>query len=143
MSLRLVSLNGESPSNLITQTTYQAEIALNSKDKQLVGADAYINYDPTMVEILSIRPGTAFPTYPTADFSEKNGIITVSGIMPMRETFNGEDIMGIVEFKPISSGNTTLELDFAPGNTRDCNMVEAGTAKDVLGSVKNLSLTIN
>jgi hypothetical protein len=141
MNLQLATGCGALATNLATGTNYTANVYLNSGEKLVVGADAYIKFDPKQVTIVSVQEGDFFSTYPTTTFQQDEGLVILSGIVPMEEEpVSGQGLLGSFTFQLAEPGTASLSLDFTPHSTRDCNVIE-DSAKDILGSIQNLDLT--
>jgi hypothetical protein len=141
-TLDLQLIETENSHDLKPGQTYTLTINLDTKNKNIVAADAYLNYDPTMIKVISINEGVIFPTHPALDFSASKGLITISGIMPIQERFAGQGVMATILFQPIKTGSTEISFQYEPEETTDSNMVELGSSIDILGSATNLTLTI-
>ena len=143
LSLKLNLAGTASFSALTVGKTYQTEVIIDTKNWPVAGADAYLTYDPAVIQVNAIKPGTIFSTYPAAMVSQKEeGKITLSGITGMSETYTGTGVLGTIEFTPLAAGETSIDFIFELNNTTDSNVSGVDPARDILGTVKNLSLTI-
>lgn len=109
------------------------------------GVDLLLRYDPTILEATAtgIVNGDIFPEYPMGEIGPANGTIKVSGISGVSQReFNGLGIFATINFKAKRAGKTAVSVDFKPGSTTDSNMIETGSARDILEEVVNLDLTI-
>lgn len=126
-------------------------VVLDTGGHSLNGVDLIVHYDPKLLDASAggIVRGLIFDDYPAISVSPDKGLITVSGIDNMSNTFNSNNpIYGagqfvVINLKAKAPGRTTLSIDFnGKGSTTDSNLVEAVTAKDILEKVDNLELTV-
>jgi len=131
---------------------FTVEIIVDSKSYQSSAVGARLNFPPEFLEVLEIVPGNIFGLYPAKKFDNKIGKINISGLSwnvslgKPGIPFSGKATFAKIKFlvkpvvkKTIASVNFYF-LNF--GNTTDSNIMEAKTAKDVLGKVKNCQFTL-
>jgi|GEM_PF-4081628 len=133
-----------SPGN-ITVTNgqeFQINVVLDTQGADIVAVDAIIEYDPAMIEIVSITQGSIFSAYPVKTFA--NGEIRISALDSTFSTpYNGSGTLATVRARGLQVGTTNFNFVFTSGSTTDSNVVEEGTSSDLLGETSGLVLGIN
>ncbi|HOY46854.1 MAG TPA: cohesin domain-containing protein [Candidatus Dojkabacteria bacterium] len=133
-----------SPGN-ITVTNgqeFQINVVLDTQGADIVAVDAIIDYDPSMVEIVSITQGSIFSAYPVQTFA--NGEIRISALDSTFSTpYNGSGTLATVRARGLQVGTTSFNFVFTSGSTTDSNVVEEGTSTDLLGETSGSVLGIN
>lgn len=112
-------------------------IVLDSAGKSVDGVDVIIGFDPKKVQVVGSKVATTnlFTEFPQNTVDNVRGQIRFSAL-----TFNSRPVTGIIgtfALRPVSAGTASLTFDFTLGSTKDSNVAEHGTAKDVLGKVEN------
>ena len=133
------------PSSIEAQANqnFSAKIIIDTAGQSVGGAGAKLIYNPTLIAIVSIEPGTPFSDYPTINFDNRSGRAVISGIVPSPDQlFSGKGTFAVVNFQTISSGITEVSFDFEPGSTTDSNIAVTHGNGDVLGEVGELNVNI-
>ena len=117
--------------------TYPVGIVLDSAGKSVDGVDVIIKFDPKMAQVVSSKVAATnlFQEFPQNLIDNTLGQIKFSAL-----TFNSRPVTGIIgtfTFKPLAKGTVNLTFDYIFGSTKDSNVAEHGSAKDVLGQVTN------
>lgn len=152
LSSNSIALSPSSGSFKIGQT-FDANILIDTGGKTIDGIDVlYLRFDPKILEVVDsdsktsgvqIKQGTLFSMYLGNTVDNNTGKISISGLVrPGSGGFNGAGVFATITFKAKAAGNAKVSFDFTPGSTRDANMTEHGTAKDILGKVINADYTI-
>lgn len=120
-----------------TSGSYPLGIVLDSAGKDVDGVDVIVNFDPTKVQVLSQKVATTslFEEFPQNVVDNNLGQIRFSAL-----TFNSRPVTGIIgtfTFRPLAKGTIDFTFGFTAGSTKDSNIAEHGTAKDLLGQVVN------
>jgi hypothetical protein len=118
--------------------SYIVEIMADPAGSSLVGVDVIINYDPVLIKIVKVDSTGAFTSKSAEIVDSDRGILKVAfsnsyGVF----TKEKRAIAKLTIEAKKESGTTSLQFDFAPGDTKDTNMVISG-GKDVLESVESL-----
>lgn len=114
------------------------------------GADLIIHYDKSLLEVVTsgkppvpVKPGNTYNEYLFNELDKDLGIILVSAVNRRGEATLARGVFGSITFKAKASGQAKIDFDFTSvGSTQDSNVIESKTAKDLLGEVENLRLTI-
>ena len=130
---------------------YPVQVNLDTQGANTDGTDAILLYDPNKFSVSnsSIINGSAYNDYPGNSIDQVNGKISITGIAPVSQAFNGQGLFATINFKikdNAVSGSTQIQFDFDPANptnTSDSNVVERGTIVDVLSSVVDGNYTIS
>lgn len=120
-------------------------IVIDTAGKKTDGTDLILQFDPKVLEATAgaIKRGIVYGEYPVAEVDFKNGIIKISGVSKIgQDGFSGKGNLADLNLIARGAGKTILKVDYTAGRTTDSNVVEAKSAKDTLGQVNNLDLTI-
>lgn len=128
--------------------TFEIKINLNTQAQETDGTDVILNYDTTKFQVTtsSIVNGTIYSDYPGNSVS--NGRITISGIAPAAQPYNGSGTFATLNVSVLSTaaGTGTFKFDFDPNDkikTIDTNVVQGGADPvDILSAVTDGSYTI-
>lgn len=105
-------------------------------------ADVELFYDPETLLVLSLKKGDIFDEYPELSFDDEKGTIVIRGVDLPGEAFVGNGMMGEITFKAKAVGKTGVEFNFEVGETTDSNLVQTGTAEDILGIAKGAEFMV-
>jgi len=124
-----VAFAQESSSKIILSPSYQ-ELGVG-KEFQIdvlvstsvasVGADAYIDYDPRIIKVVSIDVGEGFDKVPLK--TAKDGTIKITALEEQNNFFTGVGRIATLRLKTIDAGDTALRVKFESGATTDSNVV--------------------
>jgi len=152
LSSNSIALSPSSGSFKVGQT-FDTNILIDTGGKTIDGVDIlYLRFDPKILEVVDsdsktpgvqIKQGTLFSMYLGNTVDNSAGKISISGLVqPGSGGFMGSGVFATITFKAKAAGNAKVSFDFTPGSTRDANMAEHGTAKDILEKVINANYTI-
>lgn len=136
-----------SSSNLNVGDTAKVNIWLSTGEKQTDGVDIVVNFDPNKLEVVeasglgAVAVGSLYSEYPVN--KAESGSVVLSGINNPGKTFRGRDLLGSFMVKAKASGKVSVALDFVSGSTTDSNVMETGTARDILIYTKGIEFNIN
>lgn len=127
--------------NYTLNATYPVGIVLDSAGKSVDGVDVIIRFDPKKAQVVSSRVATTnlFEEFPQNLIDNNLGRVRFSAL-----TFNSRPVTGIIgtfTFKPLAKGIVDFTFDYTVGSTKDSNIAERGSARDILGQVTNGSYT--
>lgn len=109
------------------------------------GTDLIFHFDPKILEAspTAFIRGKIYSDYPQSNIDSKVGVVRISGVVSsVKQTFNGNGELGVINFKAKAAGITTLKIDFIKSLTNDSNVFSVSDNKDVLGEVSNLEITV-
>ena len=127
---------------------FTLDIRLDTAGAQTDGTDAILIYDSSRFSATSITSGNIYPDYPGNSIDDTSGKITISGLASISSAFSGQGSLATVNFtvkENAPTGATQVKFDFDSSDkakTTDSNVVQRGTASDILNSVVNGSYTI-
>ncbi len=122
---------------------FDVELTLDTKGVETSGTDVIINFDPTLVQILNVRPGLLYQEYPVNEVDSASGKIGFSAITTPPKTFSGKGTLAYLKLKALKTGAATFSIEFEKGGTTDSNVVQAGSGgRDVLDKVINAYYSI-
>lgn len=128
--------------------SFSLDIVLDTQGTDTDGTDSILIYDASRFTAISITAGNIYPDYPGSNIDEAGGKITVSGLSAVATPFVGKGTLATINFKVLDNaqvGVSQIKFDFDPNDkakTTDSNVVERGTASDILNSVVNGSFTV-
>lgn len=122
---------------------FTLSVELDAIGKQLDGADAILRFDPTVLEVVDINPGTYFSTYPRKTIDNVNGSVKVTGftssVLPPLES---PQQLFTLNMQAKKAGSYKVTIEFIKDETTLSNLVEHITSKNILGEVENAQVVI-
>ena len=127
--------------------TFSVEVLVNTTNRKTVGVDVVLTYDPSLLEIVGGEKkfvdysGSVFDMSPGQRFDSETGEITFSAIVsPEKDPFQGQGLIGTLQFKALEVGETSLSFVHKINETGDSNISYKG--KDILGEVEDAAIKI-
>lgn len=128
--------------------TFEIKVNLNTQGQDTDGTDVILSYDTTKFQVTtsSIVNGTIYSDYPGN--SVTNGKISISGIAPAAQPYNGSGTFATLNVSVLSTaaGTGTFKFDFDPNDkikTTDTNVVQGGADPvDILSAVTDGTYTV-
>lgn len=119
-------------------------VIVDTAGQTVDGVDLVVHFDPKILEASSagMIQGRIFDEYPAVLVDSKKGLIAISGIASLENSFKGTGTFAAINLRAKTPGKTSLIIDFQKGSTTDSNLVETATSKDILEVVDNLELDI-
>lgn len=122
---------------------FNVDVILSTVGQGVVGAGAQITFDPAVVSVVSIEPGTIFGDYPLASFDNSSGKISISGIASSsRKLFTGLGVFASITFQGKALGTGSVQFVYEPGSTTDSNIAVTYGSGDILGEVGTLEIAV-
>ena len=150
---KISPLNGGQMSLIPSKDSYKVgdtvpvAIRISTGGRATVGTDLLLKFDPSFLEAQSqtnFLRGQIYKDYPIISIDNKSGTVKVSGVdSPGESGFAGIGILGEMIFTAKKEGKTTLQIQSKPGATNLSNIIENGTAKNILSQVYNLDVNIS
>jgi len=134
-----------SKSSLKVGEKVKVTVNLYAEKKSVSGSDAIVKFDPAVLKADStVETGDYFRQYPLKAVDNSKGIARVTAFLPAKEEPMTEMkvLLGIT-FTALKAGDTTVTIEFVPGTTNRSSIVESKTSRNLLGTVKEVRLTIN
>jgi hypothetical protein len=138
-SLTLTSVSPKDTYKTGDQVTL--DLTMDSGESHIIGVDAIIKYPEDLIKVDTIVPTTTFDLYPLQ--TAKNGEIKVSGLKNPETYVSGSQKIATITLEFLKQGQAALTFVYSPMSTVDSNVVEFGSAIDLLGKTNGLTLTIN
>jgi len=114
-------------SSVTVNEIFSVDILLDTVDAETDGIDIkYLNFDPTLLEVQQVVPGTLYPSTQSNSYDNEVGTINFAQVTSGGSTYNGSGTLATVTFKALSTGKAEVSFDFEEGNTRDTNVASAG-----------------
>lgn len=128
--------------------TFEIKVNLNTQGQDTDGTDVILSYDTTKFQVTtsSIVNGTIYSDYPGN--SVTNGKISISGIAPAAQPYNGSGTFATLNVSVLSTaaGTGAFKFDFDPNDkikTTDTNVVQGGADPvDILSAVTDGTYTV-
>lgn len=139
------------PSLLFSETTIKAEVGETFSVEVIVdtggevayGVGAKVSFDPKILEVVSVQPGTIFGDYPAASYDNTSGKIIVSGIASSQQNFIKDRAeFATLTFRAKKQGITSVQFIYEPGSTTDSNIAVTYGTGDILSQVSQLSVNV-
>jgi hypothetical protein len=106
--------------NATTSDIMTTNVIVDAGSDQLSGADVYIKYDPTALEIADFSNGTYFTAVTKS--TPSSGILYISGYMTDTAKFaTGAGTLATIKFRPLKGGTTVVSYN--------CNVGQSGSSK--------------
>ncbi|OGD56833.1 hypothetical protein A2V71_00965 [Candidatus Berkelbacteria bacterium RBG_13_40_8] len=133
--------------------TFDVQIKVDTSQKVIDGVDIYfLNYDPKALGVVDssdqegtqIKAGSILPIVPYNIVDTQKGQIAFSAIVGGgNQGFSGSGLLATITFKVLApSSSSKVYFDSTAGVTTDSNIVERGSAQEILGTVINGDYTL-
>ncbi len=119
-------------------------VTVDTGSNSISGVDLIIQYDPEILEVSNedIAVGDVMDEYPLRSVDAEQGLVSISGISSLGNSFLGKGELATINFKAKSAGQTSLLINFEKDTTVASNLVEANSSRNILGEVDNLEILI-
>jgi hypothetical protein len=127
------------PSTVSTNVgeTFKLDVVADAEEKEILGVDALIEYDPAICEIESITDGD-FLEIGIKEFTQPGKIYIAGVVSNPGESVTGEGVLASVQCKAKASGKTTFTYTCETGETNESNISEKSTdAPDLIQCASN------
>lgn len=96
-----------------TGESFDIQVTIDAGSDQISSNDAYVIYDPTLLEAQSVTPGDYFPTVVN---NITSGRLYVAGLVDDPATYKtGSGTVATISFKALADGTGTLTYDCQQG----------------------------
>ncbi|KXK11178.1 MAG: Cohesin domain protein [Microgenomates bacterium OLB23] len=117
--------------------TFTLDIVADAEEKEILGVDALIEYDPAICEIESITDGD-FLEIGIKEFTQPGKIYIAGVVSSPGESVTGEGVLASVQCKAKAAGTTTFTYTCETGETNESNISEKSTdAPDLIQCALN------
>lgn len=114
-------------------STFDVKVTIDTGTDTIKSADAWILYDPTVLEAQTVTDGTFFTPATSSvnhDLST-SGKVYISGLInDPTNPLKGKGTMGTITFKALNDGTNTLKFDCTDGSTTSSLILKADTTTD-------------
>ncbi len=116
------------PSTVSTNVgeTFKLDVVVDAEEKEILGVDALIEYDPAICEIESITDGD-FLEIGIKEFSQPGKIYIAGVVSNPGESITGEGVLATLQCKALAGGKTTFTYTCETGETNESNISEKST----------------
>ena len=130
-------------SSLPINKAFDVVINITSDDNTL-GTDVVLNYDPQILRLDSVAPGTLYPNYSKVNGQTTTGTVNISAVSDFTSGITPNGTYATLIFTPLKGGTTDISLAFDPSNTALTGVIPfEGDSPSVLSQAPTpLSLTI-
>lgn len=132
------------PKSIKIDEKTEAKIIFTARDKKIAGSDIILKFNPDYLEAdEKVTTGDFFASFPRNSVNNKEGLIKVIGFSSVSDNAVESPVtVFTVLFKAKKAGSTKISFDFALGRTNLTTLVEKGTSRNILGTVKDALVTI-
>lgn len=125
---------GQTPSLIPVGKEFKVPIIVSSAGQTTLGTDVVILFDPKVLQVAKVKPGSAYPTYPLnlKDIDNAHGKIWFSGTVGFGPPQPAAGLFGSFFFRAKKVGTTKISFDWEPGGTDDSNIVTDSGVLDIL-----------
>lgn len=120
--------------------SFNVTIQGDSGGLALNGADMVIHYDPLVLSVTSITPGTIFSDTPVHSNDSGIGEIHISSDATSQPVVVS-GTLATIQFTVIGSGQTNVTFDYNNSSNARSDMSQSGNPGQILGSVSNATYT--
>jgi hypothetical protein len=129
-------------SEVLEDATFSVDILVEANDQEVNGAQAFLNYDPAVLQALSISEGSAFDFTLTQDIDNTTGAIDfAAGSTGTINLPSGTFVLATIQFQAV--GGPTSDLSFSSTSPRESKVTMAGSGTSILtgtnGGVVNIT----
>lgn len=119
-------------------------VIINTGINRISGVDLIVRFNPKILEVTTngLVKGTIFDEYPQVATDNDKGVISISGVSNLGNSFKGSGKFATLNLKAKTAGKVSLVVDFKKNSTAFSNLVELTTSKNILDTVDNLDLQI-
>lgn len=138
-----ISLTTQTPRVKVNQT-FDVSINLTSTDTTL-GTDIVLKYDPQILELTSVTPGTLYPNYPpNVSGQTTTGQVNISAVSDFSSGVTPNGTFATLKFTPLKAGQTEVIFAYAPGDTALTGVIplEGNTPNLLVAAPSPLAITI-
>lgn len=120
------------------------QVIVNTGIRRIIGTDLIVRFDPQILEVNKdgLTKGRIFDEYPQIIADNDKGLISISGVSSLGNSFKGSGQFATLNFKAKASGKTMLAVDFKKNSTALSNLVELSSSKNILDTVDDLDLQV-
>lgn len=127
-----------------TDDKFSLVIEFTAPGKILNGADAFILYDPKLLQIDSVTQAGYFKEYPRKAIDNTKGELKITAFISRDQNkITGNVPLATVNFTAKKAGKTQVKFDFISESDNRSTLVEKGTGRNLLGSVGLANIVIS
>lgn len=137
-----ITLSSDKESYRVSQEVL-ITVNLTTGQYQSDGTDVVLGFDPQSLEPTDkfFEKGSLYQDYPGVKKDSARGTVSASGIA-VSSGFSGSGVFGTFKFRAKKVGESLIELKFTKGLTTDSNIIESGSAKDLLQEGSKVEIKI-
>jgi hypothetical protein len=122
---------------------FMLSVGMEADGLQLDGADIHLKFNPSVIEIIDLTPGTYFEQYPRNTIDNVSGTIKISAFSSslLPKLTQAQELF-TVKGRAKKVGSDQIMVDFSQGKTSSSNLVEHKTSKNVLEKVENAMIVV-
>src|SRR3989344_1824210 len=116
------------PSTISTKVgeTFTLDVVVDAEDKQILGVDAVIEFNASILEVESITDGD-FLEIGIKEFRQPGKIYIAGGGSSPGQSVTGKGTLATVQFKAKSAGSANVTYTCKTGETNESNISEKST----------------
>lgn len=123
--------------------SFTTDVSIDTAGAQVGGVGAKIIFDPQALEVSQIETLPVFPDYPAANQDNIKGTILISGIVQDKsQLYSGKGTFAKIHWTAKSAGETKIQFNYVPNETKDSNIAVLYGTGDILQKVNTVAVTI-
>jgi len=117
--------------------TFKLDVVVDAQEKEILGVDAQIEFDPSICEVESITDGD-YLEVGIKEFTQPGKIYIAGVVSNPSESVTGEGVLATIQCKALTAGKTTFKYTCTTGETNESNISEKSTdAPDLIECALN------
>lgn len=119
-----------------TGVNFNVTVSVDTGGQQVNGADAIVQYDSSLLEVVSVSEGTFFPTITT--ITTTLGKVEIYGVADTGSPKTGTGTLATITFKGKASGTATVSFVCQSSSTSDSN-INSTSDTDIIVCASNVN----
>ncbi|MDD3531936.1 MAG: cohesin domain-containing protein [Candidatus Shapirobacteria bacterium] len=115
---------------------FNVTVSVDTGGQQVNGVDAVVQYDSSLLEVVSVSEGTFFPTITT--ITTTLGKVEIYGVADTGSPKTGTGTMATITFKGKASGTAAVNFICQSGSTNDSN-INSASDTDIIACASNVN----
>jgi len=125
---------------------FNLEVKVDTGGQAVGGVDVVLNFPKNLLSAQSVTKGTVFSEV-FSSIKNDEGKLMISAYFPYTESeksYTGTNgLIATVSFKPLGTGNATVNFVCNPNSTNESNIVEKINSKDIIVCSANINGSYN
>lgn len=118
------------------QVSFNVTVSIDTGGKLTSGADAIVEYDSSLLEVVSVSEGTFYPTITT--LNNTTGKVEIYGVADSTNPKSGTGTLATITFRGKTAGTATVNFLCQTGSTSDSN-INSTSNEDLIVCADNVN----